>query len=306
MRVGSKNVSEDGRRTAPNPHEVRAAAVGRSSFVAWVRYRGRDLRLAPGATVLGRSASCQIILDDGLVSRRHAQLVFEGDSLRIEDLESVNGVFVNGVRIEGQKGLGAGDRVLIGKQEMTVHTADAPPMSSRATLVQDKNAETLSGLEAFTAAGGPPREDSEATRKGDAFDLLGGVAEKILALGRGEEAERILAGYLKNLLAAARRGDSIDEDTRTKAATFAVKLANATGKGSWVDYAVQLFTQLEAPLPASVVDELYTVLRSISAIDLSAFRAYLSLLKARTEQLSPADRFVVQRLEGLERLAASR
>ena len=279
----------------------------RSPVVAWVRYRGRDLRLAQGNTLLGRSASCQIILDDGLVSRRHAQIVFDGPEVRIEDLESVNGVFVNGVRIEGKKELKTGDRVLIGKQELSVHLTDAPPMSGHVTIAQDKNAETLSGMEAFTAAPAPSDgEDSEATRKGDAFDLLGGVAEKILALGRGAEAERILANYLKNLLSAVKRGENIGTTTRVKAATFAVKLAHHTGKGSWVDYAVELYTGLQEPLPAEVVDELYTVLRGVSAIDLNGFRAYLALLQERSPQLSPADRFVVQRLEGLERLAASR
>jgi len=47
-------------------------------------------------------------------------------------------------------------------------------------------------------------ERSEATRKGDALELLIGVADKVLALGRGDEAERILSSYLRNMLQSAR------------------------------------------------------------------------------------------------------
>jgi hypothetical protein len=55
-----------------------------------------------------------------------------------------------------------------------------------------------------------------------------------------------------------------------------------------------------------VVDELYAAMRKVSAIDLAQLRGYVAALRAKQSTLGPAERFLVQRLEGLERLAALR
>ena len=68
--------------------------------------------------MIGRSAGCQLVLDDPLVSRRHAQLVVGPEAARLDDLGSVNGVFVNGEAVKGSRLLMPGDRIVIGKQEM--------------------------------------------------------------------------------------------------------------------------------------------------------------------------------------------
>lgn len=51
-------------------------------------------------TLVGRDAECDLVIDWHLLSRRHAQLTIEDDHLRIEDLSSRNGTFVNGERVE--------------------------------------------------------------------------------------------------------------------------------------------------------------------------------------------------------------
>jgi hypothetical protein len=146
----------------------------------------------------------------------------------------------------------------------------------------------------------------EVTYQGEALDLLAGVADKVLALGRGDEAERILGTYMANLLGAARIGVVISSRTTDKAAAYAVKLAAVTAKGSWVDYAITLFLLLKRPLPAPVVDELYGVLRKVSGVNLSLVRDYVAMLHEVQGRFGPAERFVIQRIAGLERLAASR
>ena len=97
-------------------------------------------------------------------------------------------------------------------------------------------------------------QSSESTHKGDALELLGGVAEKVLALGRGAEAERILSAYFQNTLRAARATRSIDGATADRVAKYAVKLASATGKGSWIDFVVE--TVFGGPLVDRVVEEM--------------------------------------------------
>jgi FHA domain/zinc-ribbon domain len=69
-------------------------------------------------TLIGRSPDCQVFLDDVTVSRRHAELVREGDVFSIRDLGSLNGTYVNRERIESAE-LTDGDEVQIGKYRLT-------------------------------------------------------------------------------------------------------------------------------------------------------------------------------------------
>jgi len=57
--------------------------------------------LHPGAVTIGRSPSCDVVLDDPLVSRQHAELrELPGGKRRLVDLGSYNGTFVNGRRVD--------------------------------------------------------------------------------------------------------------------------------------------------------------------------------------------------------------
>ena len=83
-----------------------------------------------------------------------------------------------------------------------------------------------------------------------------------------------------------------------------MKLAGSTGKPLWLDYAVRLYHALDLVLPLALVDEMYVLLRRVRGIDLGVLRAYTESLRTRSLGLAPAERFVLQRLIGLERLAA--
>ena len=48
------------------------------------------------------------------------------------------------------------------------------------------------------------------------------------------------------------------------------------------------------------------MLRNVSALNLPELRGYVADLRANQEKLGPAERFLVQRIEGLERLAATK
>jgi pSer/pThr/pTyr-binding forkhead associated (FHA) protein len=65
-----------------------------------LRFDLREVDLKRGVTCIGRSEHCDISFDDSLVSRRHARIVLKGDAAIIEDLDSRNGVLVNGRRID--------------------------------------------------------------------------------------------------------------------------------------------------------------------------------------------------------------
>ena len=69
-------------------------------------------------TLIGRSPDCDVFLDDVTVSRRHAEVLREGESFTIRDLGSLNGTFVNRQRVESAE-LHDDDEVQIGKYRMT-------------------------------------------------------------------------------------------------------------------------------------------------------------------------------------------
>jgi hypothetical protein len=68
-------------------------------------------------TVIGRSKDCDIQLADPNISRRHAELRQEGTAYWIVDLDSTNGIEVNGRRLKRAK-LEDGDRVTLGSTEI--------------------------------------------------------------------------------------------------------------------------------------------------------------------------------------------
>ncbi len=67
-----------------------------------------------GESVIGRSASTTIRLNDDGVSRRHARLLQKGTQVILEDLKSANGTFVNDEQVSGERILKDGDKIRIG------------------------------------------------------------------------------------------------------------------------------------------------------------------------------------------------
>ena len=78
---------------------------------------GREQVLNERRVVLGRSKECDIHLSDPNVSRRHAELRQEGAAYWLVDLDSTNGIEVNGRRVKRVK-LDSGDRITLGSTEL--------------------------------------------------------------------------------------------------------------------------------------------------------------------------------------------
>jgi MYXO-CTERM domain-containing protein len=79
-----------------------------------------SLRLAPAA-VLGRAADCAFaIAEDDQVSLNHARLTADRRWLVVDDLESTNGTWLNGVVIHGRTPVAAGDVLRLGQTELRV------------------------------------------------------------------------------------------------------------------------------------------------------------------------------------------
>ena len=77
-----------------------AGAFGWALTVETGPQAGLTYVLGPGETLVGRGGDCDIFFGDVTVSRHHAKLTVDEGGLRIEDLGSTNGTYVNGGRDE--------------------------------------------------------------------------------------------------------------------------------------------------------------------------------------------------------------
>jgi predicted component of type VI protein secretion system len=74
----------------------------------------RSYLLQSPATIIGRRQDCDLRIPSSEVSRRHCALTMDDDYLKVEDLDSVNGTFVNGDRVIGKQVVRPGDRLDVG------------------------------------------------------------------------------------------------------------------------------------------------------------------------------------------------
>ena len=94
------------------------------------RYRlvlgNRKFALLEGENILGRDPDAVVIIDHGSVSRRHARISIRGESAILEDLQSRNGTFLGGHRIQTPTKIQDGDLIALGPVSLTLQTLVVP------------------------------------------------------------------------------------------------------------------------------------------------------------------------------------
>jgi hypothetical protein len=79
------------------------------------RHHGRVIPLATKKFLIGREQDCHLRPNSELVSRHHCVFAVDDFSVRLRDLGSTNGTFVNDHRVRGEVVLNTGDRIRVGK-----------------------------------------------------------------------------------------------------------------------------------------------------------------------------------------------
>jgi signal transduction histidine kinase len=120
-----------------------------------------ELDLTAASYSIGRSAENEIVLEGGRVSRRHAILQRAGDGWTIVDLESHNGTFVNGLRIQEPEGLKPGDEISVGPHVLVFGPpAEAVTIPGPVTVSLERDyALLLSEATSVLLEARPPGED---------------------------------------------------------------------------------------------------------------------------------------------------
>ena len=99
--------------------EAREGLTGPGQFLVFERDGTTEtIALEREWTRVGRSLAADVRFDDPTVSRRHALVVRQADGVRVLDDRSLNGVFVNGERVEWRE-LHDGDEIVVGRYRLT-------------------------------------------------------------------------------------------------------------------------------------------------------------------------------------------
>jgi hypothetical protein len=75
--------------------------------------KGDEYIVRKPVTLIGRNESCDLIISDPLVSRRHCQILWDGVYCTVEDLGSTNGTYVNSQPLTAAYALRPGDRLQV-------------------------------------------------------------------------------------------------------------------------------------------------------------------------------------------------
>lgn len=254
---------------------------------------GVALELRNGSLLIGRLSECDLVLEDSLVSRMHARIYVSAEGVRLEDLHSTNGVYVNGDRIVQTAALNVGDRAVVGTQELSfseIGTDPAPPMS----------APPLSGPEPQSGSLGPtppdtPRslEKSTAipiTARAEALDLLGTLARRLANEHKADQAPRMLGPHLRGILRGASSGLVVPDSLAALASEYAIDLAHWTADARWLDYVVELHLVTRRLMSATVLAGLQRAERWVGPMNRPLLEYYVSSFSSQLRELDPSER----------------
>jgi hypothetical protein len=254
-----------------------------------LRHSMGAMEIPPGEIIIGRSQSCDLVIDHPMVSRRHASLRATSSALVVEDLSSRNGVEINGTACTGVNELRDGDTLTIGDRAFQVRIIETGARASTDVTI-------------VGSARRPERATVDASMPVIAgLGTRGELIEKALAVGRVEDAEHILRQFLDSVKGQPRTAP-LDPAMVSAVVRYALRLASDTGKAEWIDCVFDWYRDASVIIPATAVDEVHPVARRIHYVPSPAMREYIAWIHGRSSQLSPAERFALQRLEGLLRV----
>lgn len=140
---------------------------------------GLHVDLDGAQTVVGRAKGVDVQIDDRGVSSRHLKLFERSSAIWVEDLESSNGTFVNGHRIDAPRELLEGDTIGIGRDTLICLT-----VGDEATDEQDRTMCVGRDANWFELSGNPP---VDLRRRGTLRRVLEALVDAATEVAEGEE-----------------------------------------------------------------------------------------------------------------------
>lgn len=302
-----------------------------------LRYRQALITLRTGMLYLGRSPECELSISDPAVSRRHARLSVAANQIVIEDLDSQNGVHVNGQRVHGPRELCAGDVVRICSHELELVdfvaeeptpqpnryrlTGDTLTGTDKATLVEELqrpksyaparsyrpnmrlDTPSIRTPESSVQRTGEPvtRRPSSHPPGSDSLAAAIVLLDEALNVGAIEEAERRLGPILMRAHELLLEDHPSGLELAEHAVISAARLAGETRSAAFMNYAVTLYQLLNRPLPEPAVNVIHTLVQAGLYPNMLALESYVAKIGAHTEHFDETELFL---LDSLRRVIA--
>jgi hypothetical protein len=275
-----------------------------------LRFHLQEVDLRAGLTTLGRSEDCEVTIEDPLVSRRHAQIIVDGDEVRVIDLGSRNGVKLNGVPVTASAVLHDGDRIRIGTQDL-VFTRVAPKTGAQSPRTTGVLRLCVRCKLPFARENmacphcGATEQTDEDTLSGTfgnesqhswSVQLLLEAVTKALTLARMVDADRMLrraTGLFDDRLV---QGEQVEPEQVARAALAAVRICAETKDMSWGTWVPGFYARAGLYPPAAVSEALAELVAAHAEL-----RASLDALVkgASSDGKSPKDVQAFGRLQAL-------
>lgn len=240
-----------------------------------LRFLLQEIDLPQGETLVGRSASCHVTIEDPLVSRQHAKITIDGARASVEDLGSRNGMLVNGRHTRGPLDLKDGDRIRIGTQELVFCAVRAPSRTGAGVGTRP------TGFMCHCAACGLPYplevvqcpscgssdrmdEDTVSGAVGDinpnwTLELLVQVLVRATSLERWDDVERMLRRSKPNIEERVLGGEPVLREHLDQLAGAAAALAEARQSAEWGRWLLGVYAALGMVPHPGITDRLSTL-----------------------------------------------
>lgn len=239
------------------------------------------------SVVVGRSQECDVTVEADLsMSRKHARFQLRDGKVYVEDLQSRNGVLVNGRAIGEPTAIGLGDRVLIGGHVFQVIESHRRDPKQTVRLRPGK----------LLAAAEGDDEPTTASSPADLVDL----ASSFLTSGAIDMAQRHLLRLVSAIDVDRARGRPTSEPIVRSAARLLLDMAARTADVAWVDRALGVHASSKVVISDQEVDHIARLLPGLGEGATACIARYLEA--TRTLSTGDANR-VWQRLRVLARLA---
>jgi hypothetical protein len=289
-------------------------------------YQSSNIEAPEGTFDIGRSDECNLILDDPSVSRVHATIVNESDSLFLEDRGSRNGCIVNGNRITGRQQLFDGDRITIGHQSIRILAIDKIADADRTLgLVSCPGCGSwMSSNEARCPQCGAVRSqiasEARATFRVDDNKIsksmpqlrhtqqpqfmVATLLQKAIDMGRYEEAEKLLANLMESTLKREQRGEGVGAQELDEVTRHTIALCEATRNAKHISNLFAFHHARGKLMPRETIEALYALVRKVGYRSCAEMSRYLEFLASISATFGPGEKFTHRRLEGLVALCS--
>lgn len=197
---------------------------------------GRRYTLEEGVTDLGRHANSVICLESQAVSRHHARIVLENGEFFIEDLNSSNGTFLNGKRIDGRLPLTERDTLQIGPYAFALRQAPTPTPTEgdlviRSQVSADRSDHSIYGVDASRKLQAILEITQHLGRTLDPEELLNTLLEHLMRLFPQADRSMVLLNEQERLVVRAQQCRRAEDASTYPYSRTIVQRALADGIG---------------------------------------------------------------------------